>query len=100
MLPGVPDEEDACIARFTNLLQARGLEKVHVVEQECRPVLCLHYDPAKFNLTQVRSLTQAAGAQIGARYQPDQPELMRIDSMDCSTCATIIEHALQRLDGT
>lgn len=96
VLTGVSDEKDACIARLTNLLQAQGLEKVHVVQQEGKSALCLHYDPAQFNLTQVRSLTQAAGAQISARYQH---ELMRIDGMDCSTCATVIEHSLQRLDG-
>ncbi len=96
VLPGVPDERDTCIARLTDALQVRGLEKVHVVQQEGKPVLCLHYDPAKFNLTQVRSMTQAAGAQISARYQH---ELMRIEGMDCSTCATVIEHALQRQVG-
>jgi Cd2+/Zn2+-exporting ATPase len=58
--------------------------------------LCLHYDTAQFKLQQVRGLAQAAGAQLSHRYQH---ELMRIDGMDCSTCATVIEHALLRLDG-
>lgn len=92
----MPDERDACIARLTDALQVRGLEKVHVVQQEGKPVLCLHYDPTKFNLAQVRNMTQAAGVQISARYQH---ELMRIEGMDCSTCATVIEHALQLQDG-
>ncbi len=96
VLPGIPDEQDACIARVTTMLQMQGLEKVHVVHQDGKPVLCLHYDPAKVNLAQVRSMTKAAGAQISARYQH---ELMRIEGMDCSTCATVIEHSLQRLDG-
>ena len=96
VLPGVPDERDACIVRLTAALQAQGLKKVHVVQQDGNPVLCLHYDAAKLNLTQVRRMTQAAGAQISARYQH---ELMRIEGMDCSTCATVIEHALERLDG-
>lgn len=96
VLPGVPDERDACTARLTELLQVQGLEKVHIVQQEGRPVLCLHYDPTKFTIAQVRSMTLAAGAQLSGRYQH---ELMRIEGMDCSTCATVIEHALQRLDG-
>ena len=41
-------------------------------------------------------MAEAAGAELSARYQH---ELMRIDGMDCSTCATVIEHALGRLDG-
>jgi Cd2+/Zn2+-exporting ATPase len=81
---------------MTELLQAQGMEKVHVVQQDGKPFLCLHYDPTHFKLQQVRSLAQAAGAQLSHRYQH---ELMRIDGMDCSTCATVIEHALLRLDG-
>ena len=96
VLPRIPDERDACMARLTALLQMQGLEKVHVVEQEGKPVLCLHYDPTKFTIAQVRSMTLAAGVQLSGRFQH---ELMRIEGMDCSTCATVIEHTLQRLDG-
>jgi Cd2+/Zn2+-exporting ATPase len=96
VLPGIPDERDSCIARLTEMLQAQGMEKVHIVQQDGKPCLCLHYDPTQFNLRQVRSMAQLAGAQLSQRYQH---ELMRIDGMDCSTCATVIEHALHRLDG-
>ncbi len=95
-LPGVPDERDSCIQRLTDNLQAQGLEKVHVVQQDGKPFLCLHYDPARAAMPQVRSMAEAAGAALSRRYQH---ELMRIDGMDCSTCATVIEHALGRLDG-
>lgn len=96
VLPGIPDERDACIGRLTDMLQAQGLEKAHIKEEDGRPVLCLHYDPAQLSLQQVRGMAQASGASISERYQH---ELMRIEGMDCSTCATVIEHALQRLDG-
>lgn len=96
VLPGIPDQRDACIERLTEILQAQGMEKVHVVQQDGQPCLCLHYDPTRFSLQQIRSMAQAAGARLSERYQH---ELMRIDGMDCSTCATVIEHALQRLDG-
>jgi Cd2+/Zn2+-exporting ATPase len=96
ILPGVPDERDSCIQRLTDNLQAQGLEKVHVVQQDGKPFLCLHYDPTLTDMPQVRSMAEAAGAELSARYQH---ELMRIDGMDCSTCATVIEHALGRLDG-
>lgn len=96
VLPGIPDEQDSCIARLTELLQKKGLDKVHIVQQDGKPTLCLHFDLAQTSLAQVRSLVQAAGAELSARYQH---ELMRIDSMDCATCATVIEHALKRLDG-
>jgi Cd2+/Zn2+-exporting ATPase len=96
VLPGIPDERDSCIQRLIDNLQAQGLEKVHVVQEDGKPFLCLHYDPARTALPQVRSMAQAAGAELSQRYQH---ELMRIDGMDCSTCATVIEHALGRLDG-
>ncbi len=78
------------------MLQAEGLEKVHIVQNDGQPCLCLHYDPARFSLSQVRSMAEVSGAQLSARYRH---ELMRIDGMDCATCATVIEHALLRLDG-
>ncbi len=96
VLPDIPDERDSCIERLTAMLQAQGMEKVHIVQQDGRPCLCLHYDPTQFGLQQVRNMAQASGANLSARYQH---ELMRIDGMDCSTCATVIEHALHRLDG-
>jgi Zn2+/Cd2+-exporting ATPase len=96
VLPGVQYERDSCIQRLTDNLQAQGLEKVHVVQQDGKPFLCLHYDPTRTGLPQVRSMAEAAGAALSGRYQH---ELMRIDGMDCSTCVTVIEHALVRLDG-
>ena len=96
VLPGVADERDSCIQRLTDNLRAQGLEKVHIVQQDGKPFLCLHYDPTRTALPQVRSMAEAAGAELNKRYRH---ELMRIDGMDCSTCATVIEHSLARLDG-
>ncbi|MCL4470237.1 MAG: cadmium-translocating P-type ATPase [Gammaproteobacteria bacterium] len=96
VLPEIPDERDACVGRLTALLQAEGLEKVHLVRKDGSARLCLHYDPQQFSVSRVRELAQAAGAKIGNRYRH---ESLRIDGMDCPTCATVIEHALQRTDG-
>ncbi|MBU1690681.1 MAG: cadmium-translocating P-type ATPase [Gammaproteobacteria bacterium] len=96
VLPDVADERDACVGRLTRLLQAEGMEKVHLVREDGSANLCLHYDPQRFSVSRVRELAQAAGAKISNRYQH---ESLRIDGMDCTTCATVIEHALQRTDG-
>jgi Cd2+/Zn2+-exporting ATPase len=95
-LPGIPDKGDACVTRFVDMLEVQGLEKVHVIQQDAIPVLCLHYDPVRFTLTQVRRMVDAAGALLSMRYQH---ELMRLDGVDCTTCATVFEHSLQRLHG-
>lgn len=44
VLPDIPSERDACVARLIALLQAEGLEKVHVVHEDGSAHLCLHYD--------------------------------------------------------
>ncbi|MBT9522586.1 MAG: cadmium-translocating P-type ATPase [Dechloromonas sp.] len=96
ILPDIPDERDACVGRLSELLRAEGMEQVHVTGENGSASLCLHYDPQRFSVSRVRELAQAAGAKIGTRYRH---ESLRIDGMDCTTCATVIEHALQRIDG-
>jgi Cd2+/Zn2+-exporting ATPase len=96
VLPGVPDQRDACIARLTALLQEQGLTSAHIVEQDGKAQLCLHFDPFRFSLQQVRTMALLAGAELDRRYHH---ETARVGGMDCSTCATVIEHALSRLDG-
>ncbi len=96
VLPDAPDERDACVGRLTRLLQAEGMEKVHLIHEGENSRLCLHYDPQRFSVSRVRELAQATGARIGNRFHH---ETLRIDGMDCTTCATVIEHALQRMDG-
>ena len=96
VLPDAPDERDACVGRLTRLLQAEGLEKVHLIPENGSARLCLHYDPQRFSVSRVRELAQAAGAKIGNRFHHEN---LRIDGMDCPTCGTVIEHALQRTEG-
>lgn len=96
LLPGIPDERDACIGRLSELMLAEGLERVHLVREDGVARLCFHYDPALFSIERVRQLARAAGAAIANRFHH---ELLRIDGMDCPTCATVIEHSLQRLEG-
>jgi len=96
LLPDIPDERDACVGRLTELLQAEGLEKVHLIHENGAARLCLHYDPQRFGVGRVRELAQAAGAKVGERFHH---ESLRIDGMDCPTCGVVIEHALQRTDG-
>ena len=68
VLPGVPDERDSCIRRLTDNLQAQGLEKAHVAQQDGKPVLCMYYDPTRTALPQLRSMAEAAGAELSGRY--------------------------------
>ena len=91
VLPHVPDERDACVERLTSLLKSKDIDEAHVVREDGKARLCLHYDSERIGLTEVRQLATAAGASIDKRYVH---ETLRIDGMDCPTCATVIEHAL------
>jgi Cd2+/Zn2+-exporting ATPase len=96
VLPDIPDEEDACVERLVSLLHSKGIDRAHVVRKDGKASVCLHYDPERFSLAEVRRLTSVTGAALGTRYAH---ETLRVDGMDCATCAEVIEHALQRLDG-
>ncbi len=97
VLPGIENEDDACLARLETALQShKGLQRAHV-EREKRPVvLCLHYDPDVISVQDVQRAAERAGVQILNRYHHD---LLTIEGMDCSDCVTVIEHSVRRLEG-
>jgi Cd2+/Zn2+-exporting ATPase len=97
LLPGVADERDRCVERLNEQLAAqRGIYRAHVDRTNGRAVLCLHYDPNLLTFEGVQRLAQRAGARITNRYHHLHLE---IEGMDCSDCATVLEHAVGRLDG-
>ena len=97
LLPHLPDERDQCILRLEQELGiTRGITQVHIKKEDKQFALCLHYDPAVFNLASLQRTARRAGAKISSRYQH---ELMPITGMDCSDCTLVIEHGIKRLDG-
>jgi len=97
LLPSVEDEKDECLNRLESALQnQKGILRAHL-EREKSPVdLCLHYDPNLLKLEQVRRMAERAGAGIANRYHH---ALLPIEGMDCSDCATVIEHSVSRMEG-
>jgi len=97
LLPGVEDKNDGCLAHLEAALQnQKGISRVHL-EREKTPVnLCLHYDPNLLSIEKVRRMAEQAGAGLVNRYHH---VLLPIEGMDCSDCATVIEHSLSRMDG-
>jgi Cd2+/Zn2+-exporting ATPase len=53
VLPDIQEERDACVGRLTRLLQAEGMERVHVIHEDSAARLCLHYDPERFSVSRV-----------------------------------------------
>ena len=97
LLPGVENDSDGCLERLeAALMQRKGILHAHL-ELENEPIdLCVHYDPHRLSLVEVRRLAESAGAQIVNRYRH---ETIPIEGMDCSDCAMVIEHSLSRIDG-
>jgi len=97
VLPGVDGKQDACLERLeTALGSRRGIHRAHL-KRDVEPIqLCLHYDPAMVSIEDVRRMADRAGATITNRYRH---ELIHIDDMDCSDCALVLEHSLERMPG-
>lgn len=65
LLPGLPDEHDACADRLSELIvDHEGIEKAHVRSGE----FCVHFDPSRISFDKVRSLVATAGAELSSRY--------------------------------
>lgn len=71
VLPTVPDRRDACIERLAELLKAKGgIEDAHLVgngENESDQ-FCIHFDPQRISMGEVRELAIRAGAELEQRF--------------------------------
>lgn len=70
VLPDVHDAADRCVERLLAVLKARdGVDDAHIAKSNGdTPVLCVHFNPGALSLPQVRSVIEAAGADISARF--------------------------------
>ena len=71
LLPEVPDERDACVARIIFIMEHhKGIDKAHLVPandgQDAQ--LCFHYNPDEITLQQIQRFAQNAGAAITGKY--------------------------------
>ena len=104
LLPDLPDERDACVARLISLLEARpDVTRVHVLRvgdphgdsdgapnsasangssSPASAQLCLHYDPERLSLSQLTAIAKSAGADVWQRYGHAVIELRKVTSED------------------
>lgn len=71
LLPTVPDARDACVQRLSNLLKGTdGIETAHLVEHTDKghEEICIHYDPDRLSIGEVRDLAGRAGAELDKRF--------------------------------
>ena len=115
LLPGVPDDQDACVARLTALLEGRdGVRRVHIThdvdglktEHEVgqhpedathgHAALCLHFDAERISLAQITEIATRAGATVAERYAH---EMIPFHSVGAEDEGTRIEIAVGSLKG-
>jgi Cd2+/Zn2+-exporting ATPase len=71
LLPTVTDTRDACVQRLGDLLKANeGIESAHVPDVNGKPSgqICIHFDPDRLSIAEVRELASRAGAELEKRY--------------------------------
>lgn len=71
LLPTVPDARDACVQRLSDLLSAKeGIETAHParIKNKNRQSICIHYDPSRLSISEVRDLAGRAGAELEERF--------------------------------
>lgn len=66
LLPDLPDAQDACVRRLTELAKSQpGVSLAHATGEGA---LCVHFDPSQTTLAQVERIVTAAGARLSAEY--------------------------------
>ena len=71
LLPGLPGARDACVARLNDLLKAKpGIADAHLVDAapNLPSQICVHFDPNRVSIGEVRNLARRAGAELEQRY--------------------------------
>ena len=71
LLPDILDARDQCYERLVDSVQARaGVDAVHLLERgtDAPGTVCIHYDPDRISLQDVRALAERSGAQLSERY--------------------------------
>ena len=71
ILPSLPDVRDRCVERLTDLLRAKeGIDDAHLRESSSdgQPELCVHYNPDRLSVGDVRELAKRAGLSLASRY--------------------------------
>lgn len=99
VLPGVPDEKDACVERLISLTKSqKGIERVHVVPAKDKEEaqLCFHYDPDIISVDRLESLAKQAGATLTEQYKHLRIEVEKIREM---MEAGVIESRLRKIPG-
>ncbi|MCC7531807.1 MAG: cadmium-translocating P-type ATPase [Candidatus Melainabacteria bacterium] len=96
VIPGEVDE----IGRFEQLEKELemfiGVTDVHVRKDGESAEVCIHYQPEKVSLDQLRDAINSVGTAVSRRYLQ---HTWFVRGMESAQCGYVIEHALHRMPG-
>ncbi|MDX2137248.1 MAG: heavy metal translocating P-type ATPase [Chloroflexota bacterium] len=95
----LPDMEsvDECINLLTNrLVQQKGIEQAHIVRENGRTDLCLHFDPNLVSLSDLKRLVTDASAQLSGQYRHERIAFARLNTADAGLS---LERVLREMNG-
>jgi Zn2+/Cd2+-exporting ATPase len=88
LLPTI-DPNDSCIPLLTGQLKTiKGIQEVHIIQDNGMAWLCLHYDPNLLTLNRVERLAREAGAAITDRYRHEQIPIAWLNVADAADTVT------------
>ena len=94
VLPDLPDAQDACVRRLTDLMAHHpGVSLAHATDDGA---VCVHFDPSQTTLAEVHQRVKAAGAQLSAEYGHVSMALSGAPSEDAGRR---LEGVLRKQDG-
>ncbi len=99
ILPEVPDDKDACVQDFIQLLEGhKGIEKVHVkkIAGSDVPHLCFHYNSAEISISRIRIIAKQIGSSISEKIGH---KLIEVKGIRHPRQARNIELTLKKLPG-
>lgn len=98
VLPAVPDTRDACVRRLADLLESKeGIVSAHLRgTSESEPAqFCIHFDPKRLSMGEVRELATRAGAELEQRFGH---LLLKAEPMNARQARSVESHA-SRING-
>jgi Cd2+/Zn2+-exporting ATPase len=97
LMPDISDSCDACLAIVEKAIQDRkGIDRVHVKNDQDHPHLCLHYDPNLISAAAIQEFAEQVGLDFTARYRHEQ---IPFSGMDAADAATTLSSLLEELPG-
>ncbi len=93
----IPPQDDPCWERVERRVQERpGVLRVEWRGEDTDRRMRLYYDAQELTSKDLLQWVQQVGEAIQRRYHHVQ---IPIEGMDCSDCAVVIQHGLERTDG-